>query len=57
MTAEERCEVCKDLIEWSKSGESWQYMEERIYAVDMGHGRVMLLKAKSYLDALEGAYQ
>ena len=54
MTAEDKCMVCNELIDWAEGDEDvFQYMEERIYAVNMGKGRVMLVKANSYVEALE----
>lgn len=60
MTAEEKCEVLKELLEWSKySKEQVLYMEEKIYAVRVGIG-VVIVKADSYDQALrkvwEGCY-
>ena len=46
MTAEKRCQVCKDLLSWSKtSSEDCLYMEERIYAVKISGGMVTLVEA------------
>lgn len=48
MTAEEKCEVCNDLMEWaSRTKEQVMYMEERIYAVRVSDVMVVLVKASS----------
>lgn len=46
MTAEDKCKVCKELIAWANRDDGVvEYMQERIYAVKLGKGRVMLVEA------------
>ena len=52
MTAEDKCKVFGELLEWArKSNESVLYLEERIYAVKMPSSMVTLVKAGSMQEA------
>lgn len=59
MTAEDKCKVCKELIAWANRddgvGVNVEYMQERIYAVKLGKGRVMLVEADKPRTAIEKA--
>ncbi len=59
MTAEDKCKVCKELIAWANRddgvGVDVEYMQERIYAVKLGKGRVMLVEADKPRTAIEKA--
>lgn len=56
MTAEDKCKVCKELIAWANRDDGVvEYMQERIYAVKLGKGRVMLVEADKPRTAIEKA--
>lgn len=59
MTAEAKCKVCKELIAWANRDDGVdvdvEYMQERIYAVKLGEGRVMLVEADKPRTAIEKA--
>ena len=59
MTAEDKCKVCKELIAWANLdygvSVDVEYMQERIYAVKLGKGRVMLVEADKPRTAIEKA--
>ena len=57
MSAEDRCRVCKELLEWSKTTDTREalYMEEKVYAVKIGYEKVMLVKADSEVEAIRKA--
>lgn len=56
MTAEDKCKVCKELIAWANRDDVVvEYMQERIYAVKLGKGRVMLVEADKPRTAVEKA--
>lgn len=53
MTAEEKCKVLKDLLDWSDTTkEQVMYMQERIYAVRTEQG-VMIVRANNPQHALD----
>lgn len=57
MTIEDRCKVCKELIKWSTfEDSSVMYMEDRVYAVAVGVGVVVLVEANSHDEAYEKVF-
>lgn len=58
MTAEDRCKVCKELLEWAESTkEQARYMEEKIYAVRVSEKMVVLVKASSQAKAMRMVWE
>lgn len=58
MTAEDRCNVCKELLEWAESTkEQVRYMEEKIYAVRVSGDMVVLVKASSENKAMRMVWE
>lgn len=57
MTAEEKCAFLKQLIKWAKSTpeSEYLYMEERIYAVRVPSGMVVLVEANNPKEAVAKA--
>ena len=57
MTAEEKCAFLKQLIKWAKSTpeSEYLYMEERIYAVRVPNGMVVLVEANNPKEAVAKA--
>lgn len=58
MTAEDRCKVCKELLEWAeRTKEQINYMEEKIYAVRVSEEMVVLVKASSENKAMRMVWE
>lgn len=58
MTAEDRCKVCKELLEWAKYTKAQvKYMEEKIYAVRVSEEMVVLVKASSANKAMRMVWE
>lgn len=53
MTAEEKCQVCKELLRWARhpKSEDCMYMQERVYAVKIPGGMVTLVDAQDPYEA------